>query len=145
MHEVSGIMEERSAGGRAMTRREIMTRMRSQALLVRRLEEQMKELCPDGLRSIRIGGAGGGGHAPARGLDVQIQRKEAVERMLTREKARLAQYEAAARQEMAAMKPGEYAFSLMYYIGGYSLEETSRMIDRSVRQCERYRGAILRE
>ena len=40
------------------------------------------------------------------------------------------------------MKPGEYAFCLMYYIGAYSIEETSRAIDRSVRQCERYRSAI---
>ena len=129
-----------------MTRREIMTRVRSQVLLVKRLEEQMKELGIDGVRSMNYGGAGGGGgDARARGLDVRLEKKEALERMIAREKMRLEEYEAAARREMALMKPGEYAFCLMYYIGACTIRETSRLINRSVRQCERYRSIICEE
>ena len=128
-----------------MTRREIMTRMRSQALLVRRLEEQRKELSCDGVRSLRIGGVCGGGNAAARGLDVRLEKKEAIERMLAREQARLCEFEAAARREMEDMRPGEYAFCLMYYIEAYSLEETSELIDRSMRQCQRYRSIVCGE
>ena len=125
-----------------MTRREIMTRVRAQALLVRRLDEQMKELGGDGVRSLRLGGAPGGNYAAGRGLDVRMERKDALERMMTRESARLAEYEKAARREMEEMKPGEYAFCLMYYIEARTLKETSMAIDRSVRQCERYRSLI---
>ena len=125
-----------------MMRREIMTRMRAQTLLVKRLHEQRRELSCDGVRSLRIGGAPGGGNAAARGLDVQLERREALERMIERESAKLRAYEEEARREMEGMKPGEYAFCLMYYIGGYSMQETSEAIDRSIRQCERYRSAI---
>ena len=43
-----------------MTRGEIMGRVRAQVLLVRRLNEQLREMAPDGVRSVRIGGAPGG-------------------------------------------------------------------------------------
>lgn len=142
MHDVRGMERERDAGGRKMTRRETMTRVRGQVLLLRRLNEQLKELSPDGVRSLRLGGTPGGRGGVPRGLDVQMERREALERMIRRESALLREYEAAARKEMDGMKPGEYAFCLMYYIGAYSIEETSRAIDRSVRQCERYRSAI---
>jgi len=140
MYDVS--MDGRNAGGRTMTRREIMCRVRSQVLLVRRLNEQLKELNLDGVHSLRMGGVPGGKGGTPRGLDVQMERKEALERMIRRESAVLRECEAAARQEMDGMKPGEYAFCLMYYIGAYSIEETSRAIERSVRQCERYRSVI---
>ena len=142
MYDVS--MDERDAGGRKMTKREVMIRVRSQALLVRRLNEQLKELCPDGISSVRMSGMPGGKGGIPRGLDVHMERREALERMIRRETALLREYEAAARREMDGMKPGEYAFCLMYYIGAYSIEETSLAIDRSVRQCERYRSAISR-
>ena len=125
-----------------MTRREIMQRVCSQVLLVRRLKEQMKELSQDGLRSLRIGGTQGGKGGTPRGLDMHLERREALERMIRRESDALREYEAAARREMDGMKPGEYAFCLMYYIGGYTIEETSMAIERSVRQCERYRSMI---
>ena len=144
MHDVYDVEREMDAGGRGMTRRETMERARAQVLLVRRLNEQMKELSPDGVRSLKLGGAPGGKGGVPRGLDVQMERREALERMIRRETALLREYEAAARREMDGMKPGEYAFCLMYYIGAYSIEETSRAIDRSVRQCERYRSAISR-
>ena len=143
MHELLDGMEDRGTGGRGMTRRETMTRMRAQALLVKRLNEQRRELSQDGVRSLKLGGAPGAGHGGMpRGLDVQMERKEAIERMIERENAKLRAYEEEARREMECMKPGEYAFCLMYYIGGYSMQETSEAIDRSMRQCERYRSAI---
>jgi len=137
MHDV--YEREQDAGGRGMTRRETMARVRAQALLVRRLNEQMKELSRDGVRSLSIGGAPGGKGGTPRGLDLQMERREALERMIRRESALLREYEAAARREMDGMKPGEYAFCLMYYIGGYSIEETSLAIERSIRQCMRYK------
>jgi len=122
-----------------MTRREIMLRVRSQVLLVRRLNEQLRELSPDGVRSLRIGGAAGVRGGMPSGLDVQMERREALERMIRRESAALREYETAARQEMDGMKPAEYAFCLMYYIGACSIEETSSLIERSIRQCNRYK------
>ena len=73
---------------------------------------------------------------------MQFEKKEALERMIERERALLVQYEEEARREMEEMKPGEYAFCLMYYIEGCTLKETSFAIDRSIRQCERYRSAF---
>lgn len=125
-----------------MTRREIMARVRAQAMLVRRLDEQMKELGGDGVRSLRLGGAPGGRGGVPRGLDVRMERKDALERMIARESAKLHEYEEAARREMEGMKPAEYAFCLMYYIEARSLEETSGLIDRSLRQCARYKRGI---
>jgi len=142
MHEMFDGMEKHGAGGRGMTRREIMARVRAQALLVKQLAGQMEELSPDGIRCLRIGGAPGGGNAAARGLDVRLERRDAMQRMLERESARLRAYEAAARREMESMKPAEYAFCLMYYIEARSIKETSAAIERSVRQCERYRSVI---
>ena len=60
MYEMHGGMGTQNAGGRGMTRREIMTRMRAQTLLVKRLREQQRELSCDGVRSLRIGGARAG-------------------------------------------------------------------------------------
>ena len=137
MYDVS--MDGRSAGGRTMTRREVMTRVRSQVLLVRRLNEQLRELSPDGVCSLRIGGMPGGKGGVPRGLDVQMERREALERMIRRERAVLMEYETAARREMDGMKPSEYAFCMMYYLDARTIKETSVAIDRSIRQCQRYR------
>lgn len=141
MHVLYGGMEERNAGGRNVNRREIMLRVRAQALLVRRIGEQIKEICPDGVRSLRPG-TGGGRSGTARGLDARIERMDALERMLEREAAKLHEYEEAARREMEGMRPTAYAFCMMYFIGGHSMQETSAMIERSMRQCERYRSEI---
>ena len=142
MHDVHGMERKADAGGRGMTRGEIMGRVRAQVLLVRRLNEQLREMAPDGVRSVRIGGAPGGKGRTARGLDVMMERREALERMIRRESAVLRECENAARREMDSMKPGEYAFCLMYYIGAYSMEETSCMLERSMRQCLRYKREI---
>ena len=140
MYDVS--MDEKDAGGRSVTKREAMIRVRSQALLVRRLNEQLKELSPDGISSVKLSGMPGGKGGMPRGLDVHMERREALERMIRRESAVLREYEAAARKEMDGMKPGEYAFCLMYYIGAYSIEETCSAIERSLRQCMRYKKEI---
>ena len=49
-----------------------------------------------------------------------------------------------ARKVMEDMAPELYAFCVFYYIGGVSLKETSRAIDRSERQCLRYKMRIER-
>ena len=142
MRDVCGKEGARDAGGRAMRKREHFARVRAQVMLVRRLNEQMKALAPDGLRSLRLDGMPQARGGVPRGLDVQMEKREALERMLRRESRLLRQYEQAARKAMDGMSPEHYAFSAMYYIGGFSMEETAEAIDRSLRQCLRYRREI---
>lgn len=142
MRRMYGEGLERDAGGRAMSKREIFTRVRSQVLLVRRLSEQMREMAPDGLRSLWLDGMPRQAGSAVRGLDVQMEKREAMERMLRRESELLRSYEEAARSAMDGLKPEHYAFCAMYYIGAFSMEETAEAIDRSLRQCTRYKREI---
>jgi len=139
MYEESG---ENMAGGKQMNRKTIFGRVRTQAMLVRTLSGQVRELSGDGLRSLRLDGAPGGRSGIYRGLDARMEKKDALERMLRRESELLRAYEAEARREMDAMKPEHYAFCAMYYIAGFSLEETAEAMDRSARQCARYKREI---
>ena len=125
-----------------MSRKDKLLRVRAQVMLVRRLSGQMKEQATDGIRSLRLEGAPRRTSGVYRGLDVRLEKKEAMERMLRRESEILRSYESEARLEMDGMKPEHYAFSAMYYIGGFSLEETAEAIDRSLRQCARYKREI---
>ena len=111
-----------------MTRGEKMARVRAQAMLVRRLGEQLREASGDGLRSMR--------------LDVRLEKREAMERILNRESALLRRYEQEARAEMDRMRPEHYAFCALYFLAGLSLTETAEAIDRSERQCMRYKREI---
>lgn len=133
---------EEAAGGERMNRKDILGRVRMQVMLVRRLSGQLRELSADGLRSLRMDGAPRGTAGVYRGLDVRIEKKEALERMLRKESRLLRAYEKEARREMDGMKPEHYAFCAMYYIAGLSLEETAEAMDRSLRQCARYKREI---
>jgi len=128
--------------GRGMSRKSILERVRTQVLLVRRLNGRMREISPDGVRSLRLDGAPRATGGIYRGLDIRLEKKEALERMIRRESELLRVYESEARREMDGMKPEHYAFCAMYYIGGFSLEETAEAIDRSSRQCARYKREI---
>ena len=123
-----------------MSRKDILCRVRTQVMLGRSLNGKVREMSTDGLRSLRLDGAPRG--SGYRGLDAKIEKKEAIERMLRRESEILREYEKEARREMDGMKPEHYAFSAMYYIGGFSLEETAEAMDRSPRQCARYKREI---
>lgn len=125
-----------------MSRKDKLLRVRAQVMLVRRLSGQMKEQATDGIRSLRLEGAPRRTSGVYRGLDVRLEKKEAMERMLRRESEILRSYESEARLEMDGMKPEHYAFCAMYYIGGFTLEETAEAIDRSLRQCARYKREI---
>ena len=111
-------------------------------MLVRRLTEQMRELSPDGVRSLRPDGMPRASGGPARGLDMQMEKREAMERMLRRESEVLRRYEREARETMDVMRPELYSFCVMYYINGFSAEETAQALDRCKRQCARYRREI---
>jgi len=128
--------------GRGMSRKSILERVRTQVLLVRRLNGRMREISPDGVRSLRLDGAPRATGGIYRGLDIRLEKKEALERMIRRESELLRVYESEARREMDGMKPEHYAFCAMYYIGGFSLEETAEAIDRSSRQCARYKREL---
>ena len=125
-----------------MERREALNRVRRQVMLVRRLTEQMRELSPDGVRSLRLDGMPRASGASARGLDMQMEKREAMERMLRRESEVLRRYEREAREAMDGMRPELYSFCVMYYINGFTVEETAQALDRCKRQCARYRREI---
>jgi len=133
---------EEAAGGEHMNRKDILGRMRMQVMLVRRLNGQLREISADGVRSLRLDGAPKGMTGIYRGLDIRLEKKEALERMLRKESRLLKAYEKEAREEMDRMKPEHYAFCAMYYIAGLSMEETAEALDRSLRQCARYKREI---
>lgn len=132
----------RNAGGAFMNRGEKMARVRAQAMLVRRLAGQRKEMAADGVRSLRLDGMPRGTGGTTRGLDIRMEKMEAMQRLLERESAILRAYEKEARREMDDMKPEHYAFCALYYLAGLSLAETAEAIDRSERQCARYKREI---
>ena len=125
-----------------MSRKDILCRVRKQVMLVRTLSGQIREISGDGLRSLRMDGGPRAAGGTYRGLDVRMEKQEALERMLRRESELLRAYEKEARGEMDGMKPEHYAFCAMYYIGAFSLEETAEAMDRSTRQCARYKREI---
>lgn len=123
--------------------RESLIQVRAQAKLVARLRERTEEEKRIGLRAIRMDSPiRGGGNAI--GLDAGMIRREEMARVLSREEALLKRMERKARQAMEGMKPELYAFCALYYIAGLSLTEVSEAIDRSERQCTRYRREIER-
>ena len=134
--------EDNRTGGKCMSRKEILGRVRLQVHLVRTLSEQVKALSGDGIRSLRLDGAPRAAGGLGRGLDVRIEKKDALERMLRTESRLLRAYEKEARQEMDEMKPEHYAFCAMYYIAGLSLEEAAAVMKKSIRQCTRYKHEI---
>ena len=121
--------------------REGLIQIRAQAKLVARLRERTAEENRIGLRSIRMDAAPRSG-AHAAGLDAGMIRREEMARILAREEALLRRMEKKARQEMEGMRPELYAFCALYYIAGMSLADVSAAIDRSERQCIRYRREI---
>lgn len=127
-----------------MERREAMRRVRMQVLLVRRLGEQLKAMAVDGLRSPRMDGMPRGTGSAAHGLEVQVEKREALERIIRRESELLREYEEEARRAMDGMRPELYQFCVMYYVSGMSMEDTMAAIDRSPRQCARYKQEIER-
>ena len=62
-----------------------------------------------------------------------------------KERRRYNELEKAAREAIETMQPRMYAFCVLYYIHGVSLAETGRLLDRSERQCKRYRLRIERD
>lgn len=118
-----------------------MCRVRAQLLLVRRLQGQLREMAPR-LKTLELTDMPKHGGGMPRGLDIQIAKKDALERMLERESALLREYEAEARDEMEKMRPEYYAFCAMYYLSGLSITDTAEMLERSERQCMRYRREI---
>ena len=123
-----------------MSRKDILYRVRTQVKLVRTLSDRLREIAPDGLRSLRLDGAPRG--SGYRGLEAKLEKKEAMERMLRRESELLRQYERDARREMDGMKPDHYAFCVLYYISGLSMEEAVGTMGKSVRQGSRYKQEI---
>ena len=118
-----------------------LMRARTQTRLVQELGEKLRAMGPGAIGRQRLDGMP---HARAfpQGLDVQLEKRESLTRICKRESALLRKYEKQARAVMEVMKPEWYAFSVLYYLGGLSVEETAEALDRSVRQCMRYKREI---
>ena len=119
---------------------QVLRRVRAQARLVNELGEKIEAMKPGTIRSPKLDGMPRSGFSG--GLDVQLVKWDSLKRIAARESALLRKYEKEARKEMDGMKPEWYAFSVLYYIGGLSIEETAEAIDRSPRQCLRYKREI---
>ena len=134
----------RESGGEGMERMSVgakMRRVRAQAMLVHRLGEQLRALEP-GVKSPVLTDMPRYSGGMAKGIDCQMARKDALERILLREGALMREYESAARAEMDRMKPELYAFCTLYYLSGMTMEETAETLGRCVRQCTRYKKEI---
>ncbi len=123
------------------TDRDALKRTRAQALLVKQLRERIGGESRCGLRAIRMDGMPGGSRSTA-GLDARMIRLEEMTRVLRREEARLRRLEKAAREVILNLRPELYAFCTLYYIAGMSVDSVSEAIDRSERQCLRYKREI---
>lgn len=123
-----------------MGRKEKLLRVRAQAKLVRQLGEKIRDM-DETVHAVKLTGMPRGGGLPC-GLDVGAAKKDAMERLLKEECARLRRYEREARKEMEGMSPELYAFSAMYYLCALTLEETMAVLERSMRQCLRYKQAV---
>lgn len=124
--------------------RELLNQVRAQAILVAKLRERFAQESHSGLRAIRMDGMPRSG-APAAGLDSALIRREEMARILRMEQAHLSRLERKARPTLAHMKPELYAFCTLYYLRGVSLADTALAIDRSERQCMRYKQDIERD
>ena len=118
-----------------------LRRVRTQRELVARLGEQLRRETMDGVRSARLDGLPAG-HGMPSGLDARLIKRETLERLAARESALLREYEQAARLLMDEMNPEDYAFCALYYLAGLSLGETAEALERSERQCLRYKRRI---
>ena len=127
--------KERTTAGDALRR------VRAQRMLVGRLGERIRRETGDGVHSPRLDGAPGG-HGVASGLEARLIKREALEGLAARESALLREYEREARTFMDAMCPEDYAFCALYYLAGLSLAETAEALERSERQCLRYKRRI---
>lgn len=122
--------------------RKALVRARTQTLLVRRLSEQIRRESPDGLHSLALDGMPRARGGIARGLDTQLAKREALQRMAARESALMREYEKEARGAMDRMGPEDYAFCALYYLAALSISEVAEALDRSERQCLRYKRRI---
>lgn len=122
--------------------RRALVRARTQTLLVRRLSEQLRRESPDGLHSLTLDGMPRARGGIARGLDAQMAKREALQSMAARESALMREYEREARSAMDRMGPEDYAFCALYYLAALSLGEVAEAMDRSERQCLRYKRRI---
>ena len=130
---------------RVLAAGEALSRVRAQRLLVGRLGERIRRETADGVRSPRLDGAPCGHGGLTGGLETRLIKREALKRLAARESRLLREYERAARTFMDEMGPEDYAFCALYYLAGLSLSETAEALERSERQCLRYKRRIEEE
>lgn len=97
-----------------------LSRVRCQVLLVRTLKDRLRD------------------------MDGGDENRTYIGDKLRRETRKMIECEAQARAHLDGLAPQLYAFAVMYFISGESMEKTAEAIDRSVRQCGRYKRMLLR-
>ena len=124
--------------------RELLRLTRTQAQLVSALRARCGEELALGLRAISPDTAARRGGVPP-GLEADVIRREELSRMLAREEAYLCRLEKKARKVIAALPLSMHSFCVLYYIGAASLDQIAVLLDRSARQCLRYKQQIEEE
>ena len=79
------------------------------------------------------------GNSVPHGLETGYIAVERQKKTLERETALFEKYERRARAVMTKMEPALYGFCLFFYLQAKSTSETAAAINRSERQCQRYR------
>lgn len=125
--------------------RKTLLRVRTQARVVRELGERLNALAPGALKSVVPDGMPHARGGVPSGLDVLTAKRDSLMRIVSRECELLRKYDDAARKVLDRMRPELYAFCVLYYIGGLDLSEVAAAVDRSERQCMRYRREIEQE
>ena len=122
------------------TEKTALMSIRAQIALVGQLRAQAGDAALTDLRSPSMDMPRSGGFSG--GLERRLIQQEHLQRMLEREEAALRQLEQHVRAAMAKMRPELYAFCTFYYLSGMSLPQTQAVLDRSERQCRRYRQEL---
>ena len=138
--EEDDVEKQRDEAAREATK-DALLQMRTQVRLVERLKEKCAEEDGCSVHGMRLSATPRGGGIYT-GLDARMIMREEAYRILQQEEARMVRLERKARKLMEGMAPGLYAFCVVYYIGGLGLADAAQVLDRSDRQCRRYKMEI---
>ena len=124
-----------------MNRQKALLGVRRQAIVVRELEEKLAELQAANLSAAKMDGMPRA-KSGVWGLEKILIQKEGLENALEKEKRILQEMELDARRALLQFQGGSYSFGIYYYLYGMSVEESARLMNRSIRQVMRYKREV---
>lgn len=119
-----------------------LLRVRAQVRIVRELGERLKALDPEAAHGAPMDGMPRARGGLPGGLDTLIARRDSLKRIIERESELMRRYDDEARKSLDQMRPDLYTFCVLYYLGGLDIDEVAQALERSERQCMRYRKEI---